>query len=622
MGRTGTQWNVGDTPGGGPSGRPDGGLCGGGHRAGPGLRSWLWPWPWSWAGAGRLTPERVAPAVLCGFILLVTVLRAYFHFTSLIDADEFQSLHSAWLVATGRVPYRDFIGMHTPLLWYLLAPLAGALGERPALCLTLARSVGFAMSLGLVWFSFALARRYWGLCAGFWAAAAASCWPVLAVGMAQVTTVVPMTLFTLAALYALAREPAGAAPRRGAVILAGALAALAFLSKQSPAAPGVVALFLFAGTLTRDGTLGGALAVRAAWLGLGFLAVLAPVAAALWLFGALPGFIRYVFLWHFSQWFPLSPARQLLGAVLLAPVQALAVVGGLVPALWGSTRDPAGRWGLPLAFCGFLASFCALLRPSYTHLVPVLALGSVFAGHGLDRAWRGVVAGLGRPAAGVLGTLALTAMVVALAGGLGGVRGDDTQLQRAVFVQSITTPESPVLAGYPVAFARPHAHRHWFTPPVSLMFYRELEHLPGSLVREQAPVVVWDALLQGLVDRPPADTMRAHGLDPAVDPGPAALAEISVAQEALRRFVADHYVPAAVPGVLVAGVARGPADLPGGEGAIGLVAGGEYRLQIEGDARVALDGREAGETVHLDPGEHQVRITGEWRALRLTYVGP
>ena len=41
--------------------------------------------------------------------------------------DELEHLHATWCVAQGQLPYRDFFEHHTPLLYYLLAPIAALL---------------------------------------------------------------------------------------------------------------------------------------------------------------------------------------------------------------------------------------------------------------------------------------------------------------------------------------------------------------------------------------------------------------------------------------------------------------------------------------------------------------
>ena len=37
--------------------------------------------------------------------------------------DEFEHLHASWMVAEGKIPYRDFFEHHHPLLWYFSAPI-------------------------------------------------------------------------------------------------------------------------------------------------------------------------------------------------------------------------------------------------------------------------------------------------------------------------------------------------------------------------------------------------------------------------------------------------------------------------------------------------------------------
>lgn len=41
--------------------------------------------------------------------------------------DDVEHIHSAWLVFQGKIPYVDFFQHHNPLLWYLFAPMVGAM---------------------------------------------------------------------------------------------------------------------------------------------------------------------------------------------------------------------------------------------------------------------------------------------------------------------------------------------------------------------------------------------------------------------------------------------------------------------------------------------------------------
>ncbi len=44
-------------------------------------------------------------------------------FTETGNGDNVEHIHSTWLIAQGKIPYKDFFQHHNPLLWYLFAPL-------------------------------------------------------------------------------------------------------------------------------------------------------------------------------------------------------------------------------------------------------------------------------------------------------------------------------------------------------------------------------------------------------------------------------------------------------------------------------------------------------------------
>ena len=70
------------------------------------------------ADEGRWLRLAAIAVIGAGAALLVVVSQA-----RTFDHDELEHVHSAWYIATGRVPYRDFFQNHHPLLHYLLAPL-------------------------------------------------------------------------------------------------------------------------------------------------------------------------------------------------------------------------------------------------------------------------------------------------------------------------------------------------------------------------------------------------------------------------------------------------------------------------------------------------------------------
>ena len=61
-------------------------------------------------------------AFLAVLILLNSINRYYGH-------DEFEHVHSSWLIESGQAPYRDFFQNHHPLLWVTLLPLIKIFGH-------------------------------------------------------------------------------------------------------------------------------------------------------------------------------------------------------------------------------------------------------------------------------------------------------------------------------------------------------------------------------------------------------------------------------------------------------------------------------------------------------------
>src|SRR6266436_7112705 len=94
--------------------------------------------------------------LLCLF-LFALVLRAALTLNREIDIDEFQHLHSAWMLSQHYVLYRDVWENHTPLFYYLLLPLFWYCREGPGLVLT-ARVITSFAALGILLLSYVLAR--------------------------------------------------------------------------------------------------------------------------------------------------------------------------------------------------------------------------------------------------------------------------------------------------------------------------------------------------------------------------------------------------------------------------------------------------------------------------------
>lgn len=60
------------------------------------------------------------------FSFLALLIITYgFVFSGFQIIDEFEHLHASWLIFEGKLPYRDFLEHHNPLLWYISAPIVG-----------------------------------------------------------------------------------------------------------------------------------------------------------------------------------------------------------------------------------------------------------------------------------------------------------------------------------------------------------------------------------------------------------------------------------------------------------------------------------------------------------------
>ncbi len=54
-------------------------------------------------------------------------------FTETGNGDNVEHIHATWLVAYGKIPYKDFFQHHNPLLWYLFAPVIRLFGNPMAI---------------------------------------------------------------------------------------------------------------------------------------------------------------------------------------------------------------------------------------------------------------------------------------------------------------------------------------------------------------------------------------------------------------------------------------------------------------------------------------------------------
>jgi Dolichyl-phosphate-mannose-protein mannosyltransferase len=94
-------------------------------------------------------------------ILLLFALALYFRYQLTLhrklNADELQHLHAAWMVSQGLTPYLDFWENHTPLLYYIAAPVLAASHQEIASILFL-RAILSVAGIGILLLVYWIAR--------------------------------------------------------------------------------------------------------------------------------------------------------------------------------------------------------------------------------------------------------------------------------------------------------------------------------------------------------------------------------------------------------------------------------------------------------------------------------
>jgi hypothetical protein len=74
----------------------------------------------------QIYPLFLLTAIVLYLLYLVSLNKRF-------DHDEFEHIHSAWYIAQGFVPYKDFFQNHNPLLWFLIAPVIALAGDNALL---------------------------------------------------------------------------------------------------------------------------------------------------------------------------------------------------------------------------------------------------------------------------------------------------------------------------------------------------------------------------------------------------------------------------------------------------------------------------------------------------------
>ena len=507
-----------------------------------------------------------------------------------LDPDESQHLHAAWLVGQGQAPFAEFWEHHSPLLYYLLAPLTRGLADSPAVYFG-GRALMALTAAAALCLVYRLAVRL-SPGAALAAVTLLAFLPRFVQHATEVRPDVPALVAWLGALLALVRwRESGGAGRLWAAGLALGVA-VAFTPKAAYGAPGIAAVVVLVEWGRGPGALGRALAGwgrLAAGAALPMLAML----GVLWLHGggrALDGFTEHVLAraLDFADFTKEGPVSEE-GAGFL--VLALAGLVLIARRLGRSTLEHPLHGTLlpPLA-----ATVAVLLLPTtpavYRHAwLPVLAGLAVYAGCALATAFPrspglaalAVLVGLVGPA-----TISIRNAIV-----------DGNSVQLGVMRRQLARacPGEPVLDGTALYVFRPAAYRY---------------HVLMRGIRK------WIA--EGVIpeERIVEDVRQARPRVAYVDPRLRALVG------PMADFLAQHYVP--LPdGLLAAGAAIGPAPpRAGGRAEVELLLSETYRLSASPGAPevdIAIDQRPVRPgLVRLEAGRHEVTWRGSVGLIRLT----
>lgn len=80
-------------------------------------------------------------------------------YTETGNGDNVEHLHATWLVAYGKVPYRDFFQHHNPLMWYIFAPIVRFCTNTLTL-LDIAHALGIGGGIVTFWIVYKICRRF------------------------------------------------------------------------------------------------------------------------------------------------------------------------------------------------------------------------------------------------------------------------------------------------------------------------------------------------------------------------------------------------------------------------------------------------------------------------------
>lgn len=527
--------------------------------------------------------------------LLLVALRAWVVMTGHIDPDESQHLHAAWLVASGRVPYLDFWENHTPLLYYLLAPLTRWFSDRPEIY-TAGRAIMALLTIPTLALVYRLARRLEPRVAVL-AVLVLAVQSRFAEYTTQVRPDVPGLIAWLATLLALVRWREDGRPKWLWVTGLALGVYAAFSPKAVYGAVGVAVVILVACRVERRslprsiGALAG-LVVCASVPVLGLLGWLLATGGP----AALAGFFADAVIGNLG--YP-DFARQLPDADEGLLIYALAVIGAVVTVRrHGRAVLRSPLHGPLLLTAGVLCALLVLPRTPavyrYTWM-PVLVVAAVYASVALIAVIDYARARQG-PLVRVAAALALTVVIAMPVGAsVQNLRRDKhknrQRMDRIRAELAYACPGEPVLDGTAFAVFRPSAYhfhvlvrglRSWIADGVI-----SEERILQEMLDARAPVADPDHRLQALGRGMETLLATYYGAGPN------------------QLLLAGRTIP----------LPKGPTS---GSQPVTLLMSGRYHVTVSDGAAVRIDGAPVHEDlVSLEAGRHELAWQGSGGTISL-----
>lgn len=430
------------------------------------------------AAAGGLLSRRLETATAALLTLLALLLRLPLLGLRNYDPDELQHVHSAYSIAKGLLPYRDYFEHHTPLLHLLLAPMLALFDVETSTgralgFLTFARGLMWLCTAAILLLTFRLARRLFGARSAWLGLAFLSGSWIFFDKSLEIRPDVPACALLVASLLFLVR---GLRERLGIAFLWSGLAfglGLMFTQKLV-----MVLLGLLPGLW-----LAGAPLLAFLVFGLGCALPLACVLTYFALRGGLGAFVDCNLLVNLRWKAGFAPG-PILRDELLAPNAALALFAlvGLALLLPRLRRTPEGA--VALAGLGAFAGLWLVRVPWQQYYLTFLPVMALLAGFGLAAASERLAARRLAPALVAVPVLLLASVQPYQLFRAQQGRGNADKQASIRFVIENTTPGESVLDGYTgVGVFRPHAWRFFF-------LHAELRQMLGEAERRE--------LLEGL----------------------------------------------------------------------------------------------------------------------------